>query len=99
LQRPVTDVLGFGEIALVSRARSETGHLMLTLEDEQAPDQATRDLLRIRRDDAGTLYFGGAAAEVYDFARGAPIVPAQVQEWRSSGFKADIFAGIVIGVR
>ena len=99
LQRPVTDVLGFGEIALVSRARSETGHLMLTLEDEQAPGQATRDLLRVRRDDTGTLYFGGAAAEVYDFVRGAPIVPAQVQEWRSSGFKADIFAGIMIGVR
>lgn len=99
LRQPVTDVLGFGEVALVSRPRSGSGHLMLSIDEDQAPGQADGDLLRIRRDDEGTLHFGGAAAEVYEFVRGAPLVPAQPPQWRSSGFKADVFAGIVIGVR
>jgi hypothetical protein len=99
LKRRVTDVLGFGETALVSRTRSESGHLMLSFDQDGLPDESGSDLLRIRRDEDGTIHFGGAAAEIYDFARGVPLIPAQAPEWRSSGFKADLFAGIVIGVR
>ena len=47
----------------------------------------------------GSLSFAGAAAEVYDLHRGQPRIPAQLPAWRSSPFKADLFAGIVIGVR
>jgi mycobactin salicyl-AMP ligase len=99
LRQPATDVLGFGEIALVSRARSDSGHLMLSVEEDGASDDGTRELLRIRRDEDGTLHFGGTAAETYDFARGGVILPVEAPQWRSSGFKADLFAGIVIGVR
>lgn len=99
LRQPVTDVLCFGEVALVSRPRSASGHLMLTVDEDQASDGVPDDLLRVRRDEHGTIQFGGTAAEIYEFARGAPLIPAQAPPWRSSGFKVDLFAGIVIGVR
>ena len=99
LKQPVTDVLAFGEVALISRARSPSGHLMLSLDEDHAPTEGPSDLLGVRREDDGTIQFGGSAAEVCDFVRGAPLVPAQPPQWRSSGFKADLFAGIVIGVR
>jgi hypothetical protein len=99
LKQPVTDVLAFGEVALISRARSPSGHLMLSLDEDHGAEERPGDLLAIRRDAHGAIQFGGTAAEVYDFVRGAPLVPAQRPQWRSSGFKADLFAGIVIGVR
>jgi hypothetical protein len=76
LKRPVTDVLGFGEVALVSRSRSDSGHLMLSLENEDWGNGAGT-LLRIRRNEDGTIHFGGTAAEVYDFSRGTTLLPAQ----------------------
>jgi hypothetical protein len=99
LRRPVTDVVSFGEMALLPRARSEADHLLLSLEGAEAADEGTRDLLRVRRDEDGNIHFGGSAAEVYDFVKGAPQIPAQEALWRSSGFKVDLFAGTVIGIR
>jgi mycobactin salicyl-AMP ligase len=99
LRRPVTDVLSFGEMALLPRARSDSGHLMLSLEDDAPSEDGGRDLLRIRRDEEGMLHFGGSAAEIYQFVKGLPQLPTQEVLWRSSGFKVDLFAGTVIGVR
>jgi mycobactin salicyl-AMP ligase len=99
LSCPVTDVLSFGETALLTRARSESGHLLISLDENSAEDYGTRDLLRIRRDDQGVIHFGGSAAETYEFVKGSPVVPAQDPPWRASDFKADLFAGTVIGVR
>lgn len=96
LKRAVTDVLGFGEMACVARARSPSGHLALSLDEA---DGGQNGILRIRRDEDGSLSFGGAAAETFEFQRGQPRIPAQPPQWRSSVFKADLFAGIVIGVR
>ena len=58
---------------------------------------AAPSLLDIRREDDGEIAFAGAAAEVVPFERGAPQGP--VPRWRRSGFRADLFAGIAIGVR
>jgi mycobactin salicyl-AMP ligase len=98
-RRTVTDVLSFGEMALLPRARSDSGHLMLSLEDDAPSESGCRDLLRIRRDEEGMLHFGGSAAEIYQFVKGLPQLPTQEVLWRSSGFKVDLFAGTVIGVR
>jgi mycobactin salicyl-AMP ligase len=99
LKRSVTDVLAFGELACLARTRGAVGHLTFSLDGEGGLSEASEDLLRVRRDEDGTIHFAGAAAEIYDLARGAPVIPAQDSLWRSSGFKADLFAGIVIGVR
>jgi mycobactin salicyl-AMP ligase len=99
LKRAVTDVLSFGEIACLARTRGAVGHLTFSLDGEGGPAGTSDDLLSVRRADDGTIHFAGTAAEIYDFARGAPVVPAQIPHWRSSGYKADLFAGIVIGVR
>ena len=79
--------------------RAGCGASDLSLDGEGGLSDASEELLRVRRDEDGTIHFAGAAAEIYDFARGAPVIPAQGSLWRSSGFKADLFAGIVIGVR
>jgi mycobactin salicyl-AMP ligase len=97
LHHSVTDVLGFGEVALVARSRPPSGHLNFAL-DEDA-EHSAGDLLRLRRDENGMIHFAGSATEVYEFRKGLPLVSAQAPVWRSSGFKADLFAGIVIGIR
>jgi hypothetical protein len=99
LDRPVTDVLSFGEIALVAWARGQSGHLTFSLDADGSLEDTPGDLLRVSRDEDGRLHFAGAAAEIYEFHKGAPIIPAQSPVWRTSGFMADLFAGIVIGVR
>ncbi len=99
LKRAVTDVLAFGELACLARTRGAVGHLTFSLDGEGGLPGTSEDLLRVRRDEDGVIHFAGAAAELYEFARGMPILPAQAPVWRSSGFKADLFAGIVIGVR
>jgi hypothetical protein len=99
LSHPVTDVLCFGETALLARARSDSGHLLLSLEDNDGRDDGIQGLLQTRRDEDGSIDFKGPAAEVYHFSKGAPVVPAQELSWHSSGFKVDLFAGMVIGVR
>jgi hypothetical protein len=95
----VTDVLCFGEAACLARARGPCGHLALSLQESTAAALASTELLMVRRDEDGAVHFAGPAAELYDFRRGAPLVPAQAEDWRFSGFRADLFAGIVIGVR
>jgi hypothetical protein len=100
LTHPVADVLSFGETALLTRARSASGHLLLHLEENAARADGEQDgPLEVRREEDGSLFFGGAAAEVYEFTRGAPAIPTQEPVWRPSGFKVDLFAGTVIGVR
>jgi hypothetical protein len=99
LNRPVTDVLSFGEIALVARARGQSGHLTFSLDPDGSLEDASGDLLRVRRDENGQLNFAGSAAEIYEFHKGEPIIPAPAPVWRASRFTADLFAGIVIGVR
>jgi len=96
LRRNAIDALSFGELALVARAREASGHLSFSLEDvgNNAPH-----LLGIRRDEEGMIHFRGTAAEIYDFEKGMPKLGARQTEWRASGFKADLFAGVVIGVR
>jgi mycobactin salicyl-AMP ligase len=97
LKQRVVDVVAFDELALLARARDPAGRLALTIGDDDA--QATpQDLLRVCRDEEGGIWFSGLASEVRPYARhGTPDAPS-LPEWRDSGFKADIFAGVVIGV-
>lgn len=99
LRRHVVDVLAFGELALLTRARDAGGQFALSLDEDASQGNVTaRNLLRIRRSEDGSICFGGLGADVRSFDHGGPQAePARV-EWRSSGFKADLFAGIVIGV-
>lgn len=99
LKGAVTDVLGFGERASLARARSASGHLAVSLETDALESGPAGELLRVRREEDGTVSFAGPAAEIYPLRRGAPAIPAKLPEWHPSGFKADLFAGLVIGVR
>jgi mycobactin salicyl-AMP ligase len=68
LKRNVVDVLAFDETALVARARDARGQLALSIGDEDG-QAATRNLLQIRRDGDGMIFFAGLAADVQDFKR------------------------------
>ena len=98
LRGTVIDVLAFGETALLVRARDEEGHFALTLDEDPRRGGTARGLLQVRREADGRIFFAGPAADARPFDRGAG--PAAVAEdgWVASGFKADMFAGIVIGV-
>lgn len=97
LKTPTIDVLAFGELALIAAPRKGSGQFSLSLDEDAAQSNATaRHLLRVRRDDEGSIEFGGLAADIQDFGRGAS--PSSKPEWRPSGFKAELFAGILIGV-
>lgn len=95
LQRACVDVLSFDEIALIAKARDSRGQFALALEDDAGPASPSRGLLKVRRDGDGAILFGGPAAEVREIERGQR---AAAPEWRDSGFRVDLFAGIVIGV-
>jgi mycobactin salicyl-AMP ligase len=99
LKTPVTDVLAFGERACIARRRPSSGHLTFAIGDDGVAEAAAGALLRISRDEDGAISFGGSAAETFPFQRGSPQIPAQTPAWHPSGFKADLFAGVVIGVR
>jgi mycobactin salicyl-AMP ligase len=99
LSCPVTDVLALGERAIIVRRRRENGHLALVLEAGANSEAVASSLLLVRRDEDGSILLQGPAAEVFSFQRGAPVIEAQQQSWHASGFKADLFAGMVIGVR
>jgi mycobactin salicyl-AMP ligase len=99
LTTPVTDLLAFGERACIARRRPASGHLTFALGDDLPSEGSAKALLRVRRDEDGSIWFAGAAAETCAFQRGAPQIPAQPPLWHPSGFKADLFAGVVIGVR
>lgn len=98
LRTPTIDVLAFGELAVIAAPRKGSGQFSLSLDEAASQGNATaRHLLRVRRDGEGSLEFGGLAAETHDFGRGAAS-PLTKPEWRRSGFKAEMFAGILIGV-
>jgi mycobactin salicyl-AMP ligase len=99
LRGSIIDVLGFGETALVAAPRRASGQFAISLDDDSAPAAGkSRQLLRIKRDEGDAIHFGGLAAEVHDFERGAVRLALPRLEWRPSGFKAETFAGIMIGV-
>jgi acyl-CoA synthetase (AMP-forming)/AMP-acid ligase II len=99
LQRPIIDVLAFGELALIAGARKPSGQFSLKLEEDTvASDSTAQHLLRVRRDEDGRLHFSGPAAQVQEVERGSPVGSNAESEWRASGFRAELFAGILIGV-
>ncbi|WP_048707392.1 AMP-binding protein [Microvirga massiliensis] len=99
LNCPVTDVLALGERAIIARRRRESGHLSFVLEEGTDTAGLASSLLLIRRDEDGSILVQGPAAEIFSLERGRPAVQASGPGWRPSGFKADVFAGMVIGVR
>jgi hypothetical protein len=93
----VVDVLGFDEMALVAKGRDQNGYFKLALDDDGIPAAAAaHGLLHLRRDEEGRIFFKGAAADTRDFTRGS-VGPAP-SGWRDSGYRADLFAGMLIGV-
>lgn len=99
LKRAVVDVVAFGELALVTKARDSRGQFTLSLDEDDGPaGVATRKMLRVRREADSGISFAGLAAETREFDRNGPRELERSPEWRPSGFKADLFAGIVIGI-
>lgn len=100
LRRPTVDVLSFGEMALLARVRAGSGHLAFFLDEDGPSSRAVEsDLLRVRRDEDGSISFAGFAADVQDLDKAGPQPAQKTGEWRASGFTVDLFAGTVIGVR
>ncbi len=93
----VVDVLSFDEIALIANARTPGGLFALSLDAGPSPN-VLADLLSVRIDEDAALSFGGPAAIVADLQGGALPDLRTLPRWRGSCFKADLFAGIVIGV-
>ena len=99
LRGTVIDVLAFGELALIAAQRKGAGQFSLSLEDDgDARNATSRHLLRVRRGDDGAIAFNGVAAEIREIERGSPDAAAPQPDWRASGYKAEMFAGILIGV-
>lgn len=93
----VIDVLAFGEVAVLAKARSARGQFALSLDTPQIEDAASQtQLLDVRRDEGGHILFNGLAAQTSDVGRQG--IGETEQGWRPSGYTADMFAGIVIGV-
>ena len=99
LRGRVTDVLGFGERALIAAPRSETGRWALSIEEIFGSEHPSRSFIEARRVEGDAIEFAGSAAETYDFAWGTADIPAEKPHWRPSGFKVELFAGTVIGIR
>jgi hypothetical protein len=97
LKGRIIDVLAFDEIALIAAARTPSGLFALSL-DAASGDKAVADLLHIRVESDGTVFFSGPAALAGEVERGRLPDPADAASWRNSGFRADLFAGIIIGV-
>jgi mycobactin salicyl-AMP ligase len=92
LSHGVVDALAFGEIAVLAQARDARGRFALSLDRSADIDGS----LAVRRDEEGRIQFRGLAAAAAPLDGRAP--PAQDDDWRDSGFVAEVFAGIVIGV-
>jgi hypothetical protein len=97
LKGTIIDVLAFDEIALIAGARTPSGLFALSL-DTAANGKALADLLSVRIESDDTVSFSGPAALVGDVKGGSLPYLGDATGWRSSGFKADLFAGIIIGV-
>jgi len=89
---PVTDVLALEPWALVARARGRNGHLAIRLEDRASP--GARGI--VRRDEEGRLHVSGEASFARRLTRSGP--ETEVPEWRETRWRAEVFAGILIGV-
>lgn len=96
LRRNVVDVLAFGEMALVTRARAKGGQFAPPFDVSRGED-ARPGSLRVRLDGDGVIELSGLAADTCAFGRHGP-VSREFSEWVSSGCSADLFAGVVIGV-
>jgi acyl-CoA synthetase (AMP-forming)/AMP-acid ligase II len=96
LKENVVDAVSFDEMALIARPRDAAGRFAVTIGDDRT--SPARRLLRVRRDPDGTIRFAGPAAEVRPWVRSGMADAPPSPEWPDSGFRADVFAGIVIGV-
>lgn len=96
LARPVVDVLALDEDALVAQAR-RGDRFALSLQDEAGGTAPAHGLLRVRTGPGGEIEVAGAAGDVRSFGRSGPDSAAG-REWRATGRRAEVFAGIVIGV-
>jgi mycobactin salicyl-AMP ligase len=93
----VVDALAFGELALLAKPRNARGQFALSLDTPEVKDAASHSqLLRVRRDEGGQILFSGLAAEAFPTDRN--LSGEKPNGWCSSGYAADLFAGIVIGV-
>ncbi len=92
LSHGVVDALAFGEIALLAQPRDARGRFALSLDHVVE----SGDSLSVRRDDEGAIQFRGPGSAAAPLDGRAP--PVEEDGWRESGFKAEVFAGIVIGV-
>jgi mycobactin salicyl-AMP ligase len=97
LGRRVVDVLAFDEIALIANARTPTGLFALSLDAGLGVSTLDR-LLSIRLDETAALSFQGTAAMIGEMQGAALPDPDTLLQWHASCFKADLFAGIIIGV-
>ncbi|WP_372421865.1 AMP-binding protein [Salinarimonas chemoclinalis] len=89
---PIVDVLALEPWALLTRARARGGQVALRLDARSGADT---DPL-VRRSEEGRLSVRGASTRARRVVRGQ--VEAEVPEWRETPWRADVFAGIVIGV-
>ncbi|MGP9820003.1 AMP-binding protein [Salinarimonas sp. NSM] len=89
---PIVDVLALEPWALLTRARARGGQVALRLDARSGADADPR----VRRDDEGRLSVCGASTQARRVVRGQ--IEAQLPEWRETPWRADVFAGIVIGV-
>lgn len=92
LDRPVIDVLSLGEWALIAAARIDPSRVSFPLEAAQAAG----GLLSLRCDEAGRIAVEGPAARtrVVDRSGGEARCPPS----RATGYVAERFAGLLIGV-
>jgi mycobactin salicyl-AMP ligase len=92
LRGRVLDVLAIDELALISRRRGAAGAFAMSLQPSDG------SLLQIKQNEDGSIVFAGPAADIRPFGRYGPAPPNDGSVWTPSGFKADLFAGIVIGI-
>ena len=98
LKQRVADLLALGEAALLGKARDSHGRLALSFLASEAPGSSSGSLLAARLDENEAILITGLAAEARDCAASEARRPVPRSEWRKSGFKADVFAGMLIGV-
>jgi mycobactin salicyl-AMP ligase len=93
----VVDALAFGELAVLAKPRNARGQFALSLDTPAAEDAAPKkQLLSVRRNEDGEISFCGPAAEAVRTDR--HLSAERPSGWQSSGYTAEVFAGIVIGV-
>jgi nucleoid-associated protein YgaU len=94
----VVDVLALGELAAMAQARDGSGRVRLSAAPSSDSSSPGQDLLGVRREEDGSVLVAGLAAEAREFTRVAADAQAPSTEWRDTGLKADVFAGMWIAV-